>query len=389
MSKSVNAQSLNDLLKTADGFYPSTSIKIVHDAEMTSNPPVGSVDYIRKNDRLNGNMYNRYTDMLRLVSNVGAKFITDAVSHWGAWDWHIHLNRCSLTVRDLKSIDEDIIVQASLNEFVDKGTADAIGNIPGWVFNAFGLPVENRKFDIYKMIFPDWSTNDRHWWSYAGMNGSLPNAIVPDISKMESKLWFYYQAVKFIDMGCESIQFSQVHLMNNESSDPTHWNDLFVKIKQYAETKPNIRFLILTGHTNGMKDNNGNLIFDCHSSPIRPSELGTNLNTNGGSCNITSTSCYWGGTSGKIYKESLGGKTWSGWSCTSLPSYVFIDNYGNNGNESIWGQPMGTGTCNMYHFDEITWFALQDKLYRDNWLKYAYYKVHCIDDNIFFSLPVK
>lgn len=239
------------------------------------------------------------------------------------------------------------------------------------------------------MIFPDWSTNDRHWWSYAGMNGSLPNAIVPDISKMESKLWFYYQAVKFIDMGCESIQFSQVHLMNNESSDPTHWNDLFVKIKQYAETKPNIRFLILTGHTNGMKDNNGNLIFDCHSSPIRPSELGTNLNTNGGSCNITSTSCYWGGTSGKIYKESLGGKTWSGWSCTSLPSYVFIDNYGNNGNESIWGQPMGTGTCNMYHFDEITWFALQDKLYRDNWLKYAYYKVHCIDDNIFFSLPVK
>lgn len=50
---------------------------------------------------------------------------------------------------------------------------------------------------------------------------------------------------------------------------------------------------------------------------------------------------------------------------------------------------MGTGTCNMYHFDEITWFALQDKLYRDNWLKYAYYKVHCIDDNIFFSLPVK
>jgi hypothetical protein len=388
LSKSVNAANLNELLRTSDGLYPGTNVQIVDNNELNLNPTVGSIDYIRKNDRQNGYMYYRYLDMLRLVENTGTLFVTEAASHWGAWDWPVHMNRCSLTVRDLKLINSNIVVQASLNEFVDKNTAEAIGKIPYWVFDAFGLNVEDRKFDIYKMMFSDWSTNNSHWFSYAGMNGSLPNAIVPDISQLETKLWFYYQSVKFIDMGCESIQFSQVSLMNNDSNDPTHWKSLFIKLKTYADIKPNIRFLILTGHTEGMKDNNGNLIFDCHSGPVRPSELGTNLNVNGGSCNITATSCNWGGKSGKIYTESLGGKTWSGWSCTSLPAYVFLDNYGNNGNESTWGQPMG-GTCNMYHFDEISWFALQEKSYRDTWLKYAYYKVKCINNSIYFSLPVK
>ena len=67
---------------------------------------------------------------------------------------------------------------------------------------------------------------------------------------------------------------------------------------------------------------------------------------------------------------------------------VFIDNYGANGPPSGWGTP-AHGGCDIYHFDEITWFALQDKAYRDHWLRYAYHRVHELDTNLYFALPVK
>jgi hypothetical protein len=65
-----------------------------------------------------------------------------------------------------------------------------------------------------------------------------------------------------------------------------------------------------------------------------------------------------------------------------------MDNWDNTGPHTGWGTPQGN-ECGIYHFDEITWFALQDKNYRDNWLRYAYYRVRQLDSNIYLALPVK
>jgi hypothetical protein len=394
LAHSINVATLNDFCRTPDGLYPGTSVRIVHEGEMAAIHAPGSVDVVRNAERLSGRTFARYEALLRLIRDVRPRFITDAVSHWGAWDWEIHLNRCRMTVADIKAVDSSIVVQASPNEFVERDMVASIGIIPAWVWEAFGAADEGRRFDMDAMMFPDWRRHKtegipQRWWDEYGMKDGKPKAIVPDIRTREAQMWFYYQGRVFIDMGCESISFCQVELMNNGSHNPMHWNIVFEKLRTYADTKSGIRYLLITGGTNGMKDAQDNLAFDFHMSPIRTSELGTHIDANGGDCHLTAESCEWQEGDGKIYGRSLGGRTPSGWSCTSLPGLVLLDNFGNNGPPDGWGTPVGTSSCNQYHFDEITWFALQDETYRNAWLRYAHARVHRLDPVIYFSLPVK
>jgi len=37
---------------------------------------------------------------------------------------------------------------------------------------------------------------------------------VPDVSRAETKLWFYFHGASFIDAGCEAIRLGQTELMN-------------------------------------------------------------------------------------------------------------------------------------------------------------------------------
>jgi hypothetical protein len=386
LSKSVLVLSLNDYCKTIDGTYPGPAndiSQIVDPYELAATPGDPTWQII-ETERKSGRLFARYNDMLRLIRNVKPKMVIDAVSQWGGvtnwypWelDWKTYINRCTHTVQDIKAIDSDIVVQAAVNEFLDNELLNAIGNIPPWVFTAFGLPVESRKFDRTKTWFQDYKTNADHYW--------YGTAIVPDISQLESKMFFYFLGVIYINMGCESIQFCQVEKMNNRSEDGTHWGEVFQKLRAYTASRPDIRFLLITGHTNGMKDQKGNLIFDYHSSPTRPSENGYSYNVNGGGCYIDGGQCW--ENKGKIYNSSLGGISPSGWSCTELPGLVFLDNDGKD--VTLGGQPTHSA-CHTYNWDEVSWFALQDKHYRDEWLKYARDKVQYLDSNIFLALPVK
>lgn len=394
LSGAVTITLLNEYCKTPDGFYPGTTTRIVAEGEMKTTEVAGSLfDYLKK-DRESGKLFARYKDVLRLISNVRPRLITDAVTQWGAWDWTVHLDRCRMTVHDIKALDSAIVVQASLNEYADVASAGAMGNIPGWVWEAFGLQDEHRGFDVQRMTFADWQRQGKNgtpqrWWDYVGLKDSLPAAVVPDIRTSEAQMWFYYQGCLFIDMGCESLSFSQVELMNDNSLDPTHWNVVFEKLRTYADGRLNIRYLLITGHTTGMADAAGNLAFDFHCGPTRPSETGLSVDTNGGDCDITANSCGWGPAGGKLYNRSLGGRAPSGWVCESLPGLVFVDNAANSGPSAGWGTPVGTNTCNQYHFDEATWFALQDEAYRNSWLLYAASRVRRLDKNLYFAPPVK
>ncbi|MBS1589493.1 MAG: hypothetical protein JST52_07765 [Bacteroidetes bacterium] len=299
----------------------------------------------------------------------------------GAWDWPIHLNRCHATVKDIKIIDSSIVVQAAVNEYIDVATVNSF-DIPDYVFKEFSLPYTKRHFDIYKMAYLDFMSNQSHVWSSAGLTNGMPNAIKPDITQLESQMWYYYCATQFIDMGCESINFADIGQIIQADTALSYCASLFLRIRNYANGNGKIRFLLITGHhVKGLKRGN-NLLFDFASSPIRPFEYGS-ANFNGGGAKIDFTGCMpW-----SIYGRTIGGITPSGWGCAHLLGSVFLDNYGNSGNPNTWGVPMKG--CNLYHFDEITWFALQDKSYRERWLKYAFYKIRCMDNNLYFALPIK
>lgn len=76
-----------------------------------------------------------------------------------------------------------------------------------------------------------------------------------------------------------------------------------------------------------------------------------------------------------IYQSSAGGKTVNGWSVDSLPYIVELDNFGES---STPGQHV-KNQCWTWGRDEITWFAVQNKDYRNYWLQYAHDWVNGID----------
>jgi hypothetical protein len=92
------------------------------------------------------------------------------------------------------------------------------------------------------------------------------------------------------------------------------------------------------------------------------------------------------GFSDGIYNRSKGGIAPSGWTCDHLPYLVEFDNYGVSKQP---GQVRADGGRFdwIWGYDEITWFAQQNKEYRDDWLRYAWNWVRTTDPNGYLEMP--
>src|SRR5690606_21282412 len=75
--------------------------------------------------------------------------------------------------------------------------------VPAWVFETFGLPIEQRNFQYRAMLNENGRLVD-HW-----RKGSS----VPDITRQETQLFFYYLARRYMEIGIEAIHFGQAQLM--------------------------------------------------------------------------------------------------------------------------------------------------------------------------------
>src|SRR5947209_10953033 len=134
-------------------------------------------------------------DDLRMLKETGAKFIGRSLCLWGGEaDFQRNLERAKQLIPKVHTADPDMILQACVFEIVT--TQVETVPVPSWAFEAFGQPVERRNFRYAEMIYPQGQRRD---W---GRGGS-----VPDISRPETKLWFYCQAVSYIDLGIEAIHF--------------------------------------------------------------------------------------------------------------------------------------------------------------------------------------
>ena len=54
------------------------------------------------------------------------------------------------------------------------------------------------------------------------------------MSRPETKLWFYFLAASFIDLGIEAIHFGQVELMNGNDRELAHYSQVLDSIRSYA-----------------------------------------------------------------------------------------------------------------------------------------------------------
>lgn len=135
-------------------------------------------------------------DNMRMLKSVGAKFIGRSLCLWaGEANLMANLARAKEQIAKVRGIDPEMVFQACIFEIVTTQAEQV--PVPEWAFAALGLPVEKRNFRYAEMLYPDGRRKD-HWGK---------GASVPDVSRSETRLWFYFLAASYIDIGIEAIHF--------------------------------------------------------------------------------------------------------------------------------------------------------------------------------------
>src|SRR5437879_1640666 len=143
-------------------------------------------------------------DDIRMITNCGAKYIARALCLWGAENNFLaNIKRAKEEVPQVLAADPEIMLEACVFETVEPRVSEI--TIPDWVFKDLGQPVEQRNFRYEEIIYPP------------GQRRAMGRGQVPDESRMETQLWFYYQAASYINVGCEGIHFGQVEIMNRNA----------------------------------------------------------------------------------------------------------------------------------------------------------------------------
>lgn len=286
---------------------------------------------------------------IRFLTNTGAKFVGRSIYMWGG-ESHLPelLKQGKAAAEKVHQADADIVLQGCAFEIATREVNSLA--VPEWVFAEFGQTPEQRSFNLDAMRYPP--NQYRDTWG-------RDSSIIPDISRLETRMWFFYLIAGYIDIGVEAIHLGQVEIMNERDPNNEGWYDVVSRARKYARTHARRGFVIFDAHVPSggiLKD--GKLLLDFHSFPLRIEEL-----TGAGEQGMLKVGHY-----DSIYRRSPGGTTPSGWSCQALPYLVEFDNFGRSGHEGevyglhwIWG------------YDEIGWFARQPKEYREMWLYYAWH----------------
>ncbi|HEX4168179.1 MAG TPA: hypothetical protein VHZ55_22150 [Bryobacteraceae bacterium] len=302
-------------------------------------------------------------DNLRMLTTVGAKYIGRSVCLWGGEaDLLSHFEKVRQQLPQVHAADPEMIAEACIFEIVT--TAVEKVPVPDWVFITWGQPVEKRNFRYADIIYTEGPRKDQ--WG----KGSS----VPDVSRPETKLWFYFLAKSYIDLGVEGIHFGQAEIMNGNDPDLAHWEQVLSLVRSYALKQGRRRMVLCNAHVpSGGLVRKGKLLLDFHAFPLRIMETPDR----------PQQAILKVGFSDGIYGRSKGGITYSGWTCEHLPYLVELDNWGASKHP---GQPRMGGNW-VWGYDEITWFAHQSQQYRSDWLRYAWNWVRETDPNGYLEMP--
>jgi len=289
-------------------------------------------------------------DNIRLLIGSKAKFVGRALMLWGGENnLTSFVGRAKSYADVLHQQDPDLVLQAAEFEIVTRAVESVA--VPPPVFMEFGQPVVTRSFVYRDMLYANGNLVN-HWGT---------DASVPDMGRIETRMWFYHLASTYIDAGIEAIHFGQVSLM--DQNDPGHvgWLDMLGRVRAYARAHARRHMVICDAHTpTGGYVEGGRVLFDAHAFPLRIAEVAGRPFK--GVLQV--------GYADSLYKRSNGGITPSGWFCDHLPYLVEFDNFGSNNPGHTSSAPF------IWGWDEITWFATQSEADRNDWLRYAWNWVH-------------
>jgi hypothetical protein len=287
-----------------------------------------------------------FNDNLRMIKAIGAKFIGRAHCLWGSENMFLaNLPLVKQRAMAVHRVDPDIILQGCIFEIITKQVSQV--PVPAWAFTAFGLPVTKRNFRYEDMLFAD-GRNINQWFD---------GASVPDVSRIETQLYFYFVGVSLIEAGCEAIHLGQIEWIARNDPGLNCYAKVLGKLRNYAALRARRRMVLFDAHVpSGGLVHNGRLLLDFHSFPLRLAEVVEQPE----SVRLQL------GHVDSLYGRSKGGKTFSGWSCAHLPYLVELDNWGISSAPGRPGQ-----RWYIWGYDEIYWFARQSDKVRADFLAYA------------------
>ena len=302
------------------------------------------------------------------ILDIGAKYICRFGCVWGPCqkDWDTYPGQKAF-IESLHEKDPDIVLEACLFEHVTPAVETL--KIPRSTFEAFGLPYEDRHFSYPAMLNPSGDATD--FWYKGGS--------VPDITQLETQMFFYARACAYLDIGYEAFHMGQIYLIgrHDKANGYPCYTRLCNMIRDYARVHARRHFVFLNAHIHGIIGTDGKLLLDLHMWPGR-------FHSDEPEPDAPMPASVQKGRLDSLYGRSLGGLTHSGWSCDHLPYMIEIDNWGNkiedigvpdNNNFTVWG------------YDEISWFANQSDAYRARFLKEVTEDLPSIDPEGYFAMP--
>lgn len=316
---------------------------------------------------------------LRAILSVGAKYVPRAIAVFYPsvkYD-EKYYSQLAEKIKLAHSVDPDIIFEACMFECVGSSLVSEI-KIPDYVFEAFGQKKENRSFDGSKMFFQDGYNKD-HFGEGTG---------TPDITRVETQMFFYYRATRYIDMGIESFHMGIMGAIGKNDTDHKCWEKVITKIRQYAAKKARRHYVLINGHAgNSYTGSDGANLVDFIASPSRlfaadgQTEHAPSAN-NPQKADIYPGRQYTWGDAHPPYNAVGAGKSPSGWSTEHYPYLVELDNWGViKTNDLTLPRDLWNG------YDEISWYANQPESYRHEFLYYITNKIKNYNENGHFAMP--
>ncbi|MDR1864358.1 MAG: hypothetical protein LBR08_02185 [Bacteroidales bacterium] len=327
---------------------------------------VTMTEFLEVDPYTNDGPYPYKEDDVRLIGNIGAKFIGRAVYRWGGEEALAvpdYMEQAKRLIAQVHANDPEVIFQAALFEIVTR-QVDKIP-VPAWTFAAMDIPAEERHFSYEKMLNPDGKMAN-HW-----RQGSS----VPDITQPETQLWFMFLAGTYIGAGCEALHLGQTALIGMADPQLLHWEAFLTKVRRYAKTVARRGWVLLDAHVpSGGMVVNGKSLLDFNSFPLRIKEIPDKPQQ----AELAA------GYLDALYGRSKACIAPSGWSCDALPYLVEFDNFG-------CSRTPGQSTIDshfIWGYDEISWLYLQSENDRRQWLRYACNWVRQHDPCGFLQMPV-
>jgi hypothetical protein len=304
-----------------------------------------------------------FDDNLRMLGNVGAKYIARSICLWGGEGKLLdNFARARQQVPQALAADKDRVLEACIFEIVTPQVEQIL--VPDWAFIALGVPVEKRNFRYEAILYPP-EKRTRSWGKTGG---------VPDVSQLETQLWFYFLAASYIDLGFEGIHWGQVEIMNHSDPHLDHYARVIGLARDYAKQHARRGMVLCNAHVpSGGPVRDGQLLLDFHAFPLRIKEVSDH----------PQEAVLEVGYLDSIFLRSKGGRTYSGWECAHLPYLAELDNYGASPHPGAAAQ----GSDWVWGYDEISWFANQSKGYRSQWLRYAWEWMKKTDPDGYLEMP--